>query len=62
MALSARKKKGIGFLIGGLAFLAAGGVFLGIESTPDILGVIFQVVAAVGSVLGFTIVFPDIGD
>ena len=62
MALSPRKKKGIGFLVGGLAFLAAGGVFLGLETTPDILGVIFQVVAAVGSVLGFSFVFPDTSD
>ena len=62
MALSNRKKRGIGFLVGGVAFLAAGGIFLGLDSMPDMLGVIFQVVAAVGTILGFIVVFPDIGD
>ena len=62
MALAPRKKKGIGFLIGGLAFLAAGGVYIGLEVTPDWLSIVFLAVGAVGGVLGFSVVFPDIND
>lgn len=62
MALTARKKKGIGFLVGGLAFLAAGGVFIGLTATPDWLNLAFMVIGAIGNVLGFTFVFPDTSD
>ena len=62
MALSARKKKGIGFLIGGVAFLAAGGVFIGLANTPDWLNLAFMIVGAIGNILGFTVVFPDTSD
>ena len=62
MALAPRKKKGIGFLIAGLAFLAAGGVYIGLDVTPDWLAIMFLAVGAVGGVLGFSIVFPDIND
>ena len=62
MALAPRKKRGIGFLIAGVAFLAAGGVFIGIEVTPDWLSISFLVASAIGNVLGFSIVFPDIND
>ena len=62
MALAPRKKRGIGFLIAGVAFLAAGGVFIGLDVTPDWLAMAFLVASAIGNVLGFSIVFPDIND
>ena len=60
MALTDRKKKGIGFFIGGAAFIAAGVVFFLLPATPAWLATAFSVVGAVGAILGFTVVFPDI--
>jgi hypothetical protein len=62
MALSDRKKKGIGFFVGGAAFIAAGVVFFLATTTPDWLATVFQVVGAIGAILGYTFVFPDIQD
>lgn len=59
MALTARKKRGIGFLIGGVAFLVTGGIFIGLEATPDFLGLIFQAVGMLAELFGFKVVFPD---
>ena len=57
--LSARKKKGLGMLISGVVFLAVGGVFMAVDTTPDWLAVVMQAVGVIGNLLGFKIVFPD---
>ena len=62
MGLSNRKKKGIGFFVGGAAFLGAGLVFFLVPATPIWLATVFQVAGAVGAILGYTFVFPDIQD
>ena len=54
-----RKKKGIGFLISGSVFLAIGGIFLGLEITPDWVGTVVGIVGLVANALGFSTVFPD---
>lgn len=60
MALSTRKKKGIGFFISGVAFIAAGGVFYFLEGTPEIVPTLFSLAGLIGNFLGFKLVFPDI--
>ena len=54
-----RKKKGIGFLISGVVFLGVGGVFIGMEVTPDWLAMVIQGVGLIANLLGFATVFPD---
>lgn len=58
--MTARKKKGIGFLISGAVFVVAGGVFLGMPVTPDWLGPVMGLVGLVANFLGFVVVFPDV--
>lgn len=60
--MTARKKKGIGFLVSGIAFLVGGGIFLGVDVTPDWLGTVFGIIGMVGNALGFGTVFPDTED
>lgn len=62
MALTPRKKKGIGFLISGGVFVALGGVLIGLPTTPDWVGTIIGIVGLVANALGFTTVFPDNND
>ncbi len=54
-----RKKKGVGFLISGSVFLAVGGIFLGLEVTPDWVSTVIGIIGLVGNALGFKTVFPD---
>lgn len=54
-----RKKKGIGFLISGVVFLGVGGVFIGLDVTPDWLAMVIQGVGLIANLLGFATVFPD---
>lgn len=62
MALSARKKKGIGFCISGVVFLGVGGIFIATATTPDWLSLAIQGVGMIAGLLGFNTVFPDLGD
>ena len=57
--MTARKKKGIGYIISGAIFVGVGGVFIGMETTPDFVSLIIQGVGMIASLLGFTTVFPD---
>ena len=57
--MTARKKKGIGYCISGAVFLAVGGVFIGLETTPDFVSLLIQGVGMIAGLLGFTTVFPD---
>ena len=58
--MTARKKKGIGFLISGAVFIVAGGVFVGVPTTPDWLVPVMGLVGLIANFLGFVVVFPDI--
>lgn len=58
--MTARKKRGVGFLVGGLVTIVFGVLFLSGETTP---GWAMQGVVLLGAVLealGFTAVFPDV--
>lgn len=57
--MTARKKRGVGFLISGAVFAAMGGIFLGTEVTPDWVATVIGVVGLVANALGFVTVFPD---
>ena len=54
-----RKKKGIGFMISGAAFLAVGGLFTFADLTPDWVAAAIALVGMVAQFFGFTTVFPD---
>lgn len=60
--LSPRKKRGVGLLVSGLAFIAAGVVVGWVPDASNLLTTAFGVVGAVANVLGFNTVFPDLGD
>jgi hypothetical protein len=59
--MTARQKKGIGFLVTSALFALGGGVLLGTAVTPDWVTVIMTVVSAVSSVFGIVITAkPDV--
>lgn len=60
--LSKRKKRGIALLVSGLAFIAAGIITGWFPAVSTGLQTVLAAVGAVGNVLGFTFVFPDIQD
>ena len=60
--MTTRKKKGIGFVISGVVFLGVGGVFIGLDATPQWVALIVQAVGLLAGLLGFTTVFPDTED
>lgn len=57
--MTARKIKGIGFLVSGAAFLVTGGVFVFASVTPDWLAAAFQFVGMVAGFFGIKFVYPD---
>jgi len=59
MALTPRKKKGLGYLITGGLFVGIGGIFIGMETTPDFVSLIIQAVGMLAGLFGITVVFPD---
>jgi hypothetical protein len=59
ISMTTRKKKGVGLLISGAVFVVAGGVFIGMPTTPDWLGPAMSLVGLVANFLGFVVVFPD---
>lgn len=58
MALSDRKKKGVGFIIGGLAFVLAGIVIMVTTSSPVWLDVMIGGIGWLGNTLGFVLILP----
>jgi len=54
-----RKKKGIGFMISGSAFLVVGGIFTFATATPDWVAGALALVGMVAQFFGFSTVFPD---
>lgn len=57
--MTARKKKGIGFLITAGIFAIVGGVFIGTDVTPEWVGLLTQGIGLIAGLLGFKIVSPD---
>ena len=57
-----RKKKGIGFMISGSAFLVVGGIFTFAAATPDWVAGALALVGMVAQFFGFSTVFPDTED
>jgi hypothetical protein len=62
MAMTPRKKKGIGFIVTAALFAVAGGVFVGTDVTPDWLNVVFAGISALAGVFGLVIIVPDTKD
>ncbi len=58
--MSARKTKGIGFLIGGTVFIIVGAVFFRMDVTPEWVSIGMVVLGKLADVFGFTLVFPDV--
>lgn len=54
-----RKKRGIGYMISGVVFLAVGGAMVGTDVTPEWLSLVVQGVGLIANMLGFATVFPD---
>lgn len=57
--MTARKKKGVGFLISGIAFVVGGIITVSTVSTPAWFPVTLTVVGLVANFFGFVTVFPD---
>lgn len=57
--MTARKKKGVGFLISGGAFFVAAVVMFSTTATPAWLGTSLTIVGMIANFFGFTTVFPD---
>ena len=62
MAMTPRKKKGIGFLVSAGLFALVGGIFVGVEVTPDWVTTVLGIVSAIATALGLVIVIPDTKD
>lgn len=62
MAMTPRKKKGIGFIVTAALFAVAGGVFIGTAATPSWLDIVFAGVSALASVFGLVIIVPETKD
>lgn len=62
MAMTPRKKKGIGFLVTAGLFALAGGIFVGMDATPDWLNTVMGIASAIATALGLVIVVPDTKD
>ena len=56
--MTAKKKKGIGFILSGVAFLIVG-IFSIKGSVPPSLGQIFSIVGLVANAVGIAFVYPD---
>jgi hypothetical protein len=56
MALTARQKKGIGYLVGALLLGIAGAVLLIWSLTPVWVPVVLDVLVAIAAVLGLTVI------
>jgi hypothetical protein len=56
--MSNKKKKGLGFILSGVAFLIVG-VFSIKGNVPPTLGQIFSIVGLVANALGIAFVYPD---
>jgi hypothetical protein len=59
MALTPRKKKGIGFFISGAAFIVGGALAFAASEDPSWWPTAISLVGMVASFFGFTTVFPD---
>jgi hypothetical protein len=58
MAMTERKKKGLGFFISGVVFVAAGVVLWVTTGTPDWLNTVIAGIGLVGNLVGFALVLP----
>jgi len=56
--MSTKKKKGLGLILSGAAFLVAGIFIIG-SNIPSFLPQIFAIVALVTNALGIVFVYPD---
>jgi hypothetical protein len=59
MAMTARKKKGLGYMVGGLLFVVVGAILYFTASTPPIVAVIVQAIGAVGNIIGIAVMLPE---
>lgn len=59
MALTARKKKGLGIMIGGAITVAIGAIVYATTQTPAWVPLAIQGVGMIGNLIGFAWVFPD---
>jgi hypothetical protein len=62
MAMTPRKKKGVGFIVTAALFALAGGVFIGTEITPAWLNVLMAGASALAGVFGLVIIVPETKD
>ncbi len=58
MAMTERKKKGLGFFISGAVFIAVGIVLLVTISTPAWVSTVLSGIGLIGNLVGFVLVLP----
>jgi len=57
--MTARKKKGLGFIVTGAVTAIVGGVLMATVSTPDWVSIALNLISAVAGVVGIVFVAPD---
>ena len=57
--MTARQKRGVGYIVSGVIFTVVGVVFIKTASTPDWVPLAVSVVGSIASVFGLQTVFPD---
>ena len=57
--MTARKKKGLGFVVTGVVTAAVGGILMATTATPEWVSVALSIITAVCGVIGIVFVAPD---
>ena len=57
--MTARKKKGLGFVVTGVVTAAVGGILMATTATPEWVSVGLSLITAVCGVIGIVFVAPD---
>ena len=57
--MNTRKKKGIVCLVSGIIFVVGGLLLFTQTATPSWFPTAIQIIGAIGSIFGFTFVYPD---
>jgi len=55
-----RKKRGLGLIVSGLAFVAVGAVLWFTQTTPPVVNVVIQGVGAIGNIVGLVLTLPEV--
>lgn len=55
-----RKKRGLGLIVSGLAFVVVGAVLWFTQTTPPVVNLVIQGVGAIGNIVGLVLTLPEV--